>query len=420
MRSALQAARARTDELFSLLKPEALYERPIRERHRIIFYLGHLEAFDWNLIGAGQFRMASVNKEFDQLFAFGIDPTNANLPQDHASDWPGVPEIRRYNAELRQDIDRCLSSEGDPTLVRVATEHRLMHAETLAYLMHGLPVSMKQPQPQPTLDFDSRAIENRSVAIPAGTATLGRERDGEFGWDNEFDAHQVDVPSFSIQKYNVTNAQYLEFMNAGGYEDASFWSSSAWDWIKADGISHPRFWRFQEGNWGYRTMFGEVPFQPNWPVYVSYAEAEAYTRWSGTCLPTEAQYHRAAFGAPGSTDERAYPWGYDRPQSRHGNFDSRRWDPLPVDAHPQGDSAFGVSGLVGNGWEWTRTPFAPFPGFQAFEFYKGYSADFFDGRHYVLKGGSSRTAAVLLRRSFRNWFQPLYPNIYAGFRCVEN
>jgi formylglycine-generating enzyme required for sulfatase activity len=167
-------------------------------------------------------------------------------------------------------------------------------------------------------------------------------------------------------------------------------------------------------------MFADIPFQPNWPVYVSHAEAEAYARWNGNDLPTEAQYHRAAFGAPDASEERPFPWGAESPQERHGNFDGREWDPLPVDAHPAGDSAFGVSGLVGNGWEWTCTPFAPFPGFQAFDFYKRYSADFFDGKHYVLKGASSRTAAILLRRSFRNWFQPLYPNIYAGFRCVEN
>jgi iron(II)-dependent oxidoreductase len=426
MRSALHAVRARTDELFSLLKPEALYERPIPERHRVVFYLGHLEAFDWNLIGKWQFRLPSFNQEFDQLFAFGIDPINGNLPQDHAKDWPAVSEIHEYNAALRQQVDRCLENDADRTLVHVAMEHRLMHAETFAYLMHALPLSMKHAQAQPELEANSNPIEDRNVEISAGTATLGKDANGklhEFGWDNEFGRHEVNVPSFTIQKYKVTNAQYLEFVNSGGYDKASLWSPAAWTWIKAQSILHPHFWNLREGKWRCRTMFGESPFQPNWPCYVSHAEAEAYTRWSGTRLPTEAQFHRAAFGMPGSSNEREYPWGKGsdaRPQSHHGNFDGQRWDPVPVDAHPQGDSAFGVSDLVGNGWEWTCTPFAPFPGFKAFEFYPGYSADFFDGKHYVLKGGSPRTAAVLLRRSFRNWFQPLYPHIYAGFRCVEN
>ena len=116
----------------------------------------------------------------------------------------------------------------------------------------------------------------------------------------------------------------------------------------------------------------------------------------------------------------SYPWGDDQPDSRRGNFGGNRWDPIPVTATPLGDSAFGISQLVGNGWEWTSTVFQPFPGFQPLSFYPGYSARFFDGEHYVLKGASSRTDARLLRRSFRNWFRPNYPYVYAGFRCVEN
>ena len=136
-------------------------------------------------------------------------------------------------------------------------------------------------------------------------------------------------------------------------------------------------------------------------------------------LPTEAQFHRAAYGTPQGA-QRAYPWGSHEPAASHGNFDFHCWDPAPVTAHPAGDSAFGVSQLLGNGWEWTDTPFAPFEGFRPIASYPGYSANFFDGDHFVLKGGSPRTAARLLRRSFRNWFRPDYPHVYAGFRLVEN
>jgi iron(II)-dependent oxidoreductase len=155
----------------------------------------------------------------------------------------------------------------------------------------------------------------------------------------------------------------------------------------------------------------------DWPVYVSHAEANAYARWAGKSLPTEAQWHRAAYGTADG-GERAYPWGEVEPGSHKGNFDFNTWDPTSVGAFPQGRSAFGVFDMLGNGWEWTSTLFAPFPGFEAFPFYRGYSADFFDGKHYVIKGGSARTAASMLRRSFRNWFQPHYQYVYAGFRCV--
>jgi formylglycine-generating enzyme required for sulfatase activity len=166
-------------------------------------------------------------------------------------------------------------------------------------------------------------------------------------------------------------------------------------------------------------MFGEVSLPLEAPVYVSHAEASAYVRWAGKSLPTEAQFHRAAYGTPEGA-EREFPWGNEAPDSRHGNFNFQHWDPTPVGAYPDGASAFGVHDLVGNGWEWTSTPFAPFGGFQAFPFYPGYSADFFDGKHFVMKGGSARTAACMLRRSFRNWFQPHYPYIYATFRGIVN
>ena len=166
-------------------------------------------------------------------------------------------------------------------------------------------------------------------------------------------------------------------------------------------------------------MFERVPLPLDWPVYVSHAEAAAFARWAGRSLPTEAQWHRAAYGTPDG-GERIYPWGDAPPDPTRGNFNFAAWDPQPVTAHPAGASAFGVQDLLGNGWEWTSTPFAPFPGFQPFPFYPGYSADFFDGRHFVMKGGSARTAECLLRRPFRNWFQPRYPYVYATFRCVED
>jgi formylglycine-generating enzyme required for sulfatase activity len=165
-------------------------------------------------------------------------------------------------------------------------------------------------------------------------------------------------------------------------------------------------------------MFEETALPLDWPVYLSHAEANAYARSVGKSLPAEAEWHRAAYGSLNG-EERYYPWGHETPDSRFGNFDFDRWNPTPVNASPQGQSAFGAQGMLGNGWEWTSTMFAPFNGFQPFPFYRGYSADFFDGRHFVMKGGSARTAASMLRPSFRNWFQAHYQYVYAGFRCVS-
>jgi len=220
----------------------------------------------------------------------------------------------------------------------------------------------------------------------------------------------------------VTNAEFLEFVAAGGYDDRRFWRADDWTWKDRARLAHPTVWTFRDGAWFYRTLLDELPLVAarDWPVYVSLAEAHAYARWRGGRLPSEAEFHRAAYAEPGG-GERAFPWGSDEPGPEHGNFHFACWSPVPVGSHPAGASAWGVHELVGNGWEWTETVFGPFPNFRAYiPSYPGYSADFFDGKHYVLKGASWATDAQLIRRSFRNWYQARYPYVFAKFRCVRS
>lgn len=427
----LQEARARTDELFAIVRNESMYDRPISERHRIIFYVGHLEAFDWNLLADRVFGLKPFQGAFDQLFSFGIDPVGGGLPTDTPSDWPKSEEIISYVQAIREKLNdaigKALDNPADAcpelkTLLQVAIEHRLMHAETLAYMFHRLPSEKKIGDKIVTKSPKARTKPDLTE-IPAGYATLGltNEHGDEFGWDNEFKAHNVEVPVFSIEKCNVTNGDYLRFIQAGGYKNRALWDDESWNWKNENNVEHPAFWRRDGNLWLYLGMFGEVRLPRDWPVYVSHAEATAYANWLGRKLPSEAQFHRAAYGSPETPGtERFYPWGHEAPTERHGNFDFHSWEPSPAGSHPAGASAFGVQDLVGNGWEWTRTEFAPFPGFKAMPFYPGYSENFFDGKHYVMKGGSPRTAACMLRPSFRNWFQRHYPYVYATFRCVED
>jgi ergothioneine biosynthesis protein EgtB len=427
----LVEARRRTDALFHLIPPSRMLERPIAQRHRFIFYLGHLEAFDWNLLSE-RIEGRRAPSELDSLLAFGIDPLGHDAPGDAGSEWPDISRIRAYNQEVRSTLDTSLPHALDaerfgerdhdaPTtalLVDVAIEHRLMHAETLAYMINqsSMPRRIRRTTP-----VSSPARSAERVRIPAGTATLGIARDASraFAWDNEYEAHTIEVPEFEISRGMVSNGEYFDFIADGGYETPEYWSATDWEWREQNAITRPGFWVDLDRRWYYRSLTELIPLPLDWPVYVSHAEASAYARWAGLALPTEAQWHRAAYGTPDG-EERAYPWGAAAPDARRGNFDFRSWEPRSVEAHAEGDSAFGVRGLLGNGWEWTSTPFAPFPGFRPFAFYPGYSADFFDGRHYVLKGGSPLTAAPMLRRSFRNWFQPHYPYVYSGFRCVAN
>jgi len=397
LRTALTEARARMDAIFALIKPDSWYERPIPERHRLIFYLGHLEAFDWNQICRWTLKKPSFHAEFDQLFEAGIDPKEGELPQDTPSDWPSIEEVKRYTARVREEVDRAFAEAPKPVL-HVAIEHRWMHVETTGYLLHHLPLTKKNiPELRPSIQGPSP--QHTMIEIPAGTATLGRRQEEGFGWDNEFAKHEEFVTAFAISKYKVTNGEYLRFVE--------------------DGAVPPPFWRRSETQWVLKTMFKEMALPKDWPVYVSQQEARAYAEWAGMSLPTEEQFHRAAFGMRNG-EERIYPWGDQPPNGVQGNFNFVRWDPLPVTVLPLGDSDFGVSQLVGNGWEWTSTVFHSFEGFEPILTYPGYSSRFFDQDHFVLKGGGPLTAACLLRRSFRNWFRPGYPYVHAGFRCVEN
>ena len=359
------------------------------------------------------------------------------------------------------DAGAFTDDAGRPSVHRLealytALEHEAMHQETLLYMWHRLPHDQKRKPAgvryetalppeggsHQSTDSSRPASAGRTVRIPAGVAILGADRDRiTFGWDNEFDAHRVDVPAFDIDVHDVTNADFLAFVEAGGYRDSSLWSPENWAWLQKEKLEHPTFWLpstrggsdarsgqvpsasadTRVEGWLWHGMFEDIPLPPTWPVYVSQAEAAAYARWKGRRLPTEAEFHRAAFGAPSegaSSVEREYPWGSAPPDEQHGNFDFQAWEPVPVGSRPAGASAWGVHDLVGNGWEWTSTIFAPFPGFSPMASYPEYSADFFDGQHYVMKGGSSATARELLRRSFRNWFRPNYPYVYAGFRTV--
>lgn len=399
--------RKRSGQIFALVEPKAYYSRPIPLRHPFVFYEGHLPAFSFLTLNERGLGESPVDARLEKLFERGIDPASADAAAQHErQDWPSKEAIETFGRACDERVEAALlnariENDGVPSLVRgeaayTILEHEPMHHETLLYIIHHLADDLKLRVPQ--LHRDEEPPLNSLVDIDAGTATLGTDRNAQpFAWDNEFERIEVGVPGFAIDAFPVTNADYLTFVEAGG--------------------PAPPFWIRRDGAWRLRGVFEELPLPKSWPVYATHRQAAEYARWKGMRLPSEAEYHRAAFGTP-SGEERPFPWGEQPPQERFGNFNFARYDPEPVDAHPAGASAWGVRDLIGNGWEWTSTVFGPFDGFQPMASYPQYSADFFDGKHFVLKGASPVTAAELIRRSFRNWFYGDYPYMYAKFRCV--
>ncbi|HVO52413.1 MAG TPA: SUMF1/EgtB/PvdO family nonheme iron enzyme [Thermoanaerobaculia bacterium] len=420
-----RAGRAATWRFFDeTLMPGAYKARPIALRHPFVFYEGHLAAFAAIKLLREALGRPPLDEALEKLFERGIDPpAEGGAPPLTA--WPRretvTAYVRRADAAVEEALfSGALDGEAQRAAVHTVIEHELMHQETLRYMLHRLPCADKRaPAETVAPALPDRLAQPAAVRVPAGVATLGAAR-GEipFGWDNEFPRTCRMVPAFTIDALPVTNGDFLEFVEAGGYTDSSLWAVGDEEWLRSHGVAHPAFWTRERGAWLWIGQFGLLPLPLSWPVWVSHAEASAYARWRRRRLPTEAEYHRAAFGTP-EGPERALPWGGAEPSPERGNFGADRDDPLPAGSRPAGASAWGVHELVGNGWEWTATPFGPFEGFAPMSTYPQYSADFFDGRHFVLKGASPATPAPLVRRTFRNWFQARYPYVYAKFRCVH-
>ncbi|MDB5069799.1 MAG: ergothioneine biosynthesis protein EgtB [Candidatus Eremiobacteraeota bacterium] len=404
--SRYRANRRRTAGLYALIAPDAYEDAPLPLRHPFVFYDGHIPGFAFITLVRDALKRPSVDPELERLFNRGIDPRDATVAAQHKrAAWPERATVRAFADACDAAIFDAyataqLDDPANPNLVRgeaayTIIEHEDMHDETLTYIIHRL-----AREKQRGLRFEHRDVtppRRDPIAIPAGRATLGVRPDAiPFSWDNERGEHVVEVGAFGVDAHDVTNGDYLAFVRDGG--------------------PVPPNWFERDGAWMLRAMLEDLPLPLSWPVWCSQEQAAAFADWSGARLMTEAEYHRAAFGTPNG-EERAHPWGEDTPDpQRHGNFGWRRFDPEPTGSSPQGASAWGVHDLIGNGWEWTATPFAPFEGFHPMASYPQYSADFFDGMHYVMKGAAPVTSSELIRRSLRNWFYYDYPYMDATFR----
>ncbi|MDX2041426.1 MAG: selenoneine synthase SenA [Acidobacteriota bacterium] len=306
----------------------------------------------------------------------------------------------------------------DNYFLHLSLLHEDMHNEAITYTRQTLGYrvcssAFRRLKPQPPEGGTTNALGD--AFIPGASFRLGSELDSGFVFDNELLAHEVAVAPFAISRTAVSNAEFLAFVEAGGYRCKEFWSDEGWRWRESVAAEHPVYWRKLDGEWQRRVFDQWVRLEENLPViHINWFEADAYCRWAGRRLPTEAEWELAA----GGTGKRKFPWGDEAPTAKRANLDWQAGALLPVDALPDGDSEFGVRQMIGNVWEWTATDFAPFDGFTPGP-YKEYSAPWF-GDHKVLRGGCWATRSRLVRNGYRNFYKPDRRDVWAGFRtCAK-
>ncbi|WP_030183698.1 ergothioneine biosynthesis protein EgtB [Streptomyces sp. NRRL S-813] len=334
-------------------------------------------------------------------------------------------EARSYAAEVRgRVIDVLESTAFHGTRLTEAgfafgmiAQHEQQHDETML-ITHQLrrgPQALTAPDPEPAPLFTGPA----EVLVPGGPFTMGTSTE-PWALDNERPAHVREVAPFWIDTTPVTNGAYTAFIEDGGYDDPRWWAPDGWTHIRRHEINAPLFWRRDAGQW-LRRRFGVTEVvPPDEPVlHVCWYEADAYARWAGRRLPTEAEWEKAARHDPAGDRSTRYPWGDADPAPEHANLGQRHLRPAPAGSYPAGESPLGVRQLIGDVWEWTASDFLPYPGFVAFP-YKEYSEVFFGPEYKVLRGGSFAVDPVACRGTFRNWDYPIRRQIFSGFRTARS
>jgi len=416
----------RYESLFACLATDAAYyEKPISLRHPLIFYFGHTATFFVNKLLLAKLIDARLNPRFEAMFAVGVDEMSWDDLNEAHYDWPTVHEVRAYRHAVRALVLKVIEEtpwqgpmawDNPWWAIIMGIEHELIHLETSSVLMrqHALHHMVAQPgwRPvTPSLRPLAEVPQNSLQAVDGAEVLIGKgnphQAARQYGWDNEYGVHRADVPAFKASRMLVSNAEYYEFVRAGGYTEDRYWSEEGLGWRTFTQATCPTFWRARDGAWWLRLMCEEVPMPWDWPVEVNCHEAEAFCRWKAAAtglpvrLPTEDEWYRLYDVARIDAETPA--------QRRLAGGCSS----VPVTQFAHGD----FFDVVGNVWQWTCTPIYPFAGFEAHPIYDDFSIPTFDERHNLIKGGSwiscGNEALAASRYAFRRHFFQ-----HAGFRYV--
>lgn len=406
----LRHARRRTLAYIEDLSDDELRVPLLDTVNPILWELGHVGYFAefWTL--RALHGLQPILRDADRLY------DSATISHDER--WQlGLPDRRETLAFLDEQLESMTARlNGDTTaasryLHRLALHHEDMHAEALLYTRQTL--GYRVPNGERARAPEAGPLPG-DVTIPAGSYRIGARPDDPFVFDNEKWEHEVELASFRIARSPVTNAEFVDFVEDGGYAEQRYWSDDGWMWRGCAGASAPVHWRRANTGWERRHFDRWAPLRPHEPVvHVNLFEAEAYCVYAGRRLPTEAEWEAAATGGT----HRRYPWGDESPNPRYANLEGWYGDVCDVGAFAEGESPFGMRGAIGNVWEWTSSVFAGYPGFSP-DAYREYSEPWF-GSHYVLRGGAWSTSATMISNRWRNFYRPQRRDIITGFRTCD-
>jgi gamma-glutamyl hercynylcysteine S-oxide synthase len=386
----------------------------------LVWDLGHIAAFEdlWLCQQAGA--LEPLRADLADVYDATLTPRSdrGELPYlEHADALAYMTEVRERALEVLAGSDL---SEDAPRLTAggfawdMLVQHEHQHNETMLQTLMLAAPGVFEPRARPLPAPPPGLRGPDMVRVEGGACTLGLDPEG-FAYDNEQPCHEEYVPTFELDRLPVTNADYMAFVEEGGYRRREWWSGQGWAWREAEQVELPHYWT-EDGE--ARAFDRTAPLDPERPVmHVSWYEANAYARSRGKRLPTEAEWEKAASWDEAAGEQRTYPWGNQFPGARHANLDQTAFGPARVGAYPAGASPYGALGMVGDTWEWTASHFSGYPGFSAFP-YSEYSEIFFGSDHKVLRGGSWATRPSMARASFRNWDYPIRRQIFSGFRCA--
>jgi len=407
----------------TIIDDDTFYQRADPLRHPLIFYIGHTAVFYINKLILAKIISNRVNPEFESMFAVGVDEMSWDDLNEANYNWPPLSEVMAYRRQVRLLVDNLISEldliipikwDSPFWIFMMGIEHQRIHLETSSMLIRQLPLGKLQDNGLGHIcTFDHETVSNILINVSGRTVKLGKPNESSlYGWDNEYGTHDYKVDEFQAAKYLVSNHEFMQFINSGGYETQKWWTDEGWSWRQYTKAEHPRFWLKKKDNWILRLMIHEIPLPWSWPVEVNYLEAKAFCNWKAdqlnlpVRLPTEEEWYILY-------DDHVKQ---DQPRWKQapGNINLEHFhSPCPVDIF-KFDEFYDI---IGNVWQWTETPITGFSGFKVHPCYDDFSTPTFDGRHNLFKGGSWISTGNEATRDSRYAFRRHFFQ-HAGFRYV--